>query len=385
MAGNGSDAAGPAGSKNPAGRLRLEDGGTYGNPYGSKGAASASTYGGAYASGERSAPVDPGKQHGEHGATTHDGGRAGSGTNVNVGERVISVVAGGALAAYGLKRKDWLGAAAGVVGGFLVERGTTGHCLAYEALGISSTGAGEDAVTLPRKSDGAQGLRRQHGGAATVDAEKAKKVHQNFTIFGRNPDELYAYWRRLENLPKIFHHLERVEEQDARRSHWVAKAPAGQSVEWDAEIVNDVPGQIIAWRSLPGASVPNAGAVNFRRAPGNRGTEVHVTLDYEPPFGKLGVAVAKLFGEEPSIQVREDLRRYKQLMEAGEIPVSYNPGQGAPPKTTFDAKVNLGETGADLREVQRHAPAAAHQAVHQPPPADQARGANSTMTPKEPR
>ena len=121
------------------------------------------------------------------------------------------------------------------------------------------------------------------------------------------------------------------------------------------------------------------------RTPGERGAEVHVTLDYEPPFGKLGVAVAKLFGEEPSVQVREDLRRYKQLMEAGEIPVSYNPGQGKPPKTTFDAKVNLGETGGDVRGPQQHAVGAAHQAVHAPPPADQMRGTNSTMTSKESR
>ena len=385
MARNGSDAAGPAGSKNPAGRLRFEDGGTYGDPSGAKGAAGSSTYGGAYASGRRSAPVDPDKTHGRHGATTHDGGRAGSGTNLNVAERVISVALGGGLAAYGLKRKDWVGAAAGVVGGFLVERGTTGHCVAYEALGISSVGDGDDAVALPHKEDASGGLTRQHGGTATVDAEKAKKVHQTFTIRGRSPRELYDYWRRLENLPRILRHLESVKELDARRSHWVAKAPAGQTVEWDAEIINDVPGQIIAWRSLPGASVPNAGAVNFREAPGGRGTEVHVSLDYEPPFGKLGVAVAKLLGEEPSVQVREDLRRYKALMEAGEIPVSYNPGQGKPPQTTFDAQVNRGETGGDVRGLQEHAARDPHQAVHQPMPSDQVRGANSTMTPKEPR
>ena len=323
--------------------------------------------------------TDPQKAHGQHGATARDGARDGPEENLNTVERALSVAAGAALAAYGLKRKDWGGLAAGVAGGFLVERGVTGHCVAYDALGLTSVGNDGEAATLPHERDG---VTRQHGGSATVDAKSAKRVIQTFTIFGRHPGELYDYWRKLENLPRILQHLESVTERDARRSHWVAKAPAGQTVEWDAEIINDVPGQIIAWRSLPGASVPNAGAVTFREAPAGRGTEIKVNLEYEPPLGKLGVAVAKLFGEEPSVQVREDLRRYKQLMEAGEIPVSYNPGQGKPPHQTFDAQVNRGKTGGDVREAQQHAAGSAHQAIHQPMPSDQARGANSTLTPK---
>ncbi len=345
--------------------------GTYGAPYG-----------GAYADPYR---ADPEKAHGKHGATAHDGEQDGPDKNLNTVERALSVAAGGALAAYGLKRRDWVGAAAGVVGGFLVERGVTGHCVAYDALGLTSVGDDGDSAALPHHEDGAEGVTRQHGGSATVDAKSAKRVIQTFTIFGRHPGELYDYWRKLENLPRILHHLESVKELDHRRSHWVAKAPAGQTVEWDAEIINDVPGQVIAWRSLPGASVPNAGAVTFREAPAGRGTEIKVNLEYEPPLGKLGVAVAKLFGEEPSVQVREDLRRYKSLMEAGEIPVSYNPGQGDPPHQTFDAKVNRGETGGDVGGLQKKAASDPHQAVHQPMPSDQARGANSTFTQKEPR
>ncbi len=344
--------------------------GTYGAPYG-----------GAYSESHRS---DPNKEHGKHGATAREGEREGSEQNLNTVERALSVAAGGALAAYGLKRRDWAGIAAGVVGGFLVERGVTGHCVAYDALGVTSVGDDGKGAALPHHGEG-EGVARQHGGSATVDAKKAKKVEQTFTIFGRHPGELYDYWRKLENLPRILRHLERVKELDNRRSHWVAKAPAGQTVEWDAEIINDVPGQIIAWRSLPGASVPNAGAVTFREAPGGRGTEIKVVLDYEPPLGKLGVAVAKLLGEEPSVQVREDLRRYKQLMEAGEIPVSYNPGQGKPPQQTFDAKVNRGETGGDVRGLQEKAARDVHQPVHQATPSDQARGSNSTNTPKESR
>ena len=327
--------------------------------------------------------TDPDKRHGRRGATARDGEAEGQDRNVNGVERLLSVAAGGALAAYGLKRRDWGGLAAGVVGGFLVERGVSGHCAVYDAAGLTSTSETGRRFAMPHTADAddAGTLVRQHGGSATVDAKKAKRVVQTFTIFGRMPGELYDYWRRLENLPRILQHLERVEELDARRSRWVAKAPAGQTVEWEAEIINDVPGEVLAWRSLPGASVPNAGAVTFREAPGGRGTEIKVNLEYEPPFGKLGVAVAKLFGEEPSIQVREDLRRYKALMETGEIPVSYNPGQGKPPHATFDARVNRGETGGDVRGLQEDA-RDAHQAVHQPTPSDQARGENSTMTAK---
>ncbi|HEY0779292.1 MAG TPA: SRPBCC family protein [Gemmatirosa sp.] len=348
-----------------------------------------SMYGGAYAgrsngsNGSSGAHerADPEKARGKHGATARAGEPEHAGANVNTIERAVSVAAGAALAAYGLKRKDWGGLAAGVVGGLLVERGVTGHCMAYDALGLTSVD--EDGAALPHKAEG--GVTQQHGGSASVDAKSAKRVIQTFTIFGRMPGELYDYWRKLEHLPRILQHLESVKELDNRRSHWVAKAPAGQKVEWDAEIINDVPGQIIAWRSLPGASVPNAGAVTFRDAPGGRGAEVKVELSYEPPLGKLGVAVAKMLGEEPSVQVREDLRRYKQLLEAGEIPVSENPGQGKRAKHDFDAQVNRGQTGADVLGLQQKAVGDAHQAVHQPMPSDQARGANSTLTPKEGR
>jgi uncharacterized membrane protein len=135
-------------------------------------------------------------------------------------------------------------------------------------------------------------------------------------------EEVYAFWRNFENLPRFMRHLESVTVSGDRRSHWVAKAPAGKSVEWDAEILEDRPNELISWRSLPGADVYNAGTVQFQPASGGRGTEVRVTLEYHPPFGKLGSRIAMLFREEPGQQVYDDLRNFKQVMETGEILLS---------------------------------------------------------------
>jgi uncharacterized membrane protein len=134
-----------------------------------------------------------------------------------------------------------------------------------------------------------------------------------------SPDTVYAAWRDVTRLPEFMYHLEAVTSIDERRSHWVARAPADTTVEWDAEITDDEPGRRIAWRSVEGASVENSGIVEFVPAPGGRGTEVHVALEYWPPGGALGSVVAKLFGEEPDQQVSDDLRRFKQLVETGEI------------------------------------------------------------------
>ena len=134
-----------------------------------------------------------------------------------------------------------------------------------------------------------------------------------------SPEEVYARWRDFERLPTFMYHLESVQVTGDRRSHWVAKAPAGRKVEWDAELVEDVPGSRIAWRSVEDASVENAGSVQFQPAPAAQGTEVRVRLQYEPPGGAVGKIVAKLFGEEPNQQLADDLRRFKQLVETGEI------------------------------------------------------------------
>lgn len=144
------------------------------------------------------------------------------------------------------------------------------------------------------------------------------RTEQHVTI-ARPPEELYTQWRKLENLPQIMSHLEAVTVLDEKRSSWTAKAPLGRSVSWEAEITQDVPGELIAWRSLEGADVKNAGSVTFTKLTHGRGTDLKVVLAYEPPAGKLGAAVAKLFGEEPEMQLREDLRRFKQRMETGEV------------------------------------------------------------------
>lgn len=136
------------------------------------------------------------------------------------------------------------------------------------------------------------------------------------------PAECYAYWRDLARLPTFMKHLERVELRDERRSHWVARAPMGATVEWDAEIVEDVPNERLAWRSVAGAQVANAGVVRFERAPGGRGTVVRVHLRYEPPAGQAGAVIARLFNESPEVQVREDIRRFKRLIETGEVPTT---------------------------------------------------------------
>ncbi|MDF1502082.1 DUF2892 domain-containing protein [Roseisolibacter sp. H3M3-2] len=307
--------------------------------------------------------ADPQKEHGRHGATAHES--RGEGRNVNAVERALSLAAGAWLASMALKRKDWSALALGVAGGALLERGVSGHCPVYGALGVTT--ARDERPT------------RLHGAAATVDAKKAQRIERAMTIHGRGADELYLFWRRLENLPRIFQHLESVTEHDARRSRWVAKAPAGRTVEWEAEIVNEVPGEVIAWKSLPGSQVPNAGSVNFRELPAGRGVEIRVVLEYEPPAGKLGVAVARLFGEEPAIQVREDLRRYKALVEAGELPVSEIPGQGERARVAeFNAQVSRGDTGADLGGFQERAPGEAHEPTHVPTPADAERGINTS-------
>jgi uncharacterized membrane protein len=134
--------------------------------------------------------------------------------------------------------------------------------------------------------------------------------------------EVYAFWRNFENFPRFMRHLESVEVLDDRRSRWVAKAPAGRTVEWEASITEERENELIAWRSLPGADVKNAGRVEFRPAPGNRGTEVRVELEYDPPGGKLGARIAMMFREEPGQQVQDDLRHFKQVMEVGEITLS---------------------------------------------------------------
>jgi uncharacterized membrane protein len=146
---------------------------------------------------------------------------------------------------------------------------------------------------------------------------RAITVRTSITI-KRDPGEVYRFWRRLDNLPLFMRHVDRVSESDGH-SVWRAHGPAKARLEWEAELVADREGERLAWRSLEGATIPNRGAVEFRRAPRDQGTEVHLELGFEPPLGALGASIARLFDEVPEIQFKNDLRRLKQILETGEV------------------------------------------------------------------
>lgn len=152
-------------------------------------------------------------------------------------------------------------------------------------------------------------------------SHKGIHVDRSITV-NRPPDEVYRFWHNFENLPLFMRHLEAVRSDGNGRSHWKAKAPAGMTVEWDAEIVEDVPNEIISWQSLEGSEVNNSGTVRLRPAPRGRGTEIHVHVDYEPPGGRVTAALAQLFREEPGQQIQDDLYAFKQVMETGEVLMS---------------------------------------------------------------
>jgi len=225
--------------------------------------------------------------------------------NLNVGtiERLASVVAGSALVSFGLVRRSWPLSAATIAAGIpLAVRGWSGHCAVYGGLGINTADQTQAAV----------------GG---VPEGKGIKVEEHTTV-NKPVNEVFRFWSNFENLPRFMDHLESVKIHQNGCSHWVAKAPLGTTVEWDAEIADAKVNEFISWRSKPGTSVPNEGTVRFTAGPNDESTEVHVTLKYSPPAGVVGATVAKLFGEEPQIQVADDLRRFKNIMETGEIPTA---------------------------------------------------------------
>lgn len=231
------------------------------------------------------------------------------GVNVGETERWVSAIGGGALALYGLTRGNFPGVALALLGAGAIYRGTTGHCYAYDMLGVNTAGNESDNPNV------------------SVRGGRGVKVEKSLTI-NREPAELFSFWRNFENLPRFMKHLEEVRVTGEGRSHWVAKAPAGTTVEWDAEVYNEKENEMIAWRSLEGSQVDNAGSVHFTPAPGGRGTQVRVVLKYDPPAGVIGAAVARLFGESPAQQIDEDLRRFKQLMEAGEVATTTGQSSG---------------------------------------------------------
>jgi uncharacterized membrane protein len=217
-----------------------------------------------------------------------------------------------------------IGAVWARVGGDVLDLATLGRAMADDDSDRGRLTAATAAVLGVTALDLLTGRRLSRDGGAADGmragprAAKGIVVSQAVTV-AKPRDEVYRFWRDFTNLPRFMEHLEAVQVLDHRRSHWRAKAPAGTAVEWDAEIIEDEPGSRISWRSIQNADVPNTGTVRFRTAPGDRGTEIHVDLRYDPPAGRLGALLAKLFGEEPSQQVKGDLRRLKQVLETGEV------------------------------------------------------------------
>ncbi len=218
--------------------------------------------------------------------------------NVGDTERLLSIAGGALLAGYGLTCRGLTGVLLPVLGGSLILRGLSGTCPGYAALGMSTN------CDADRK-----GVAAGHG----------YKIEESVTV-NKPAGDLFRFWRQLDNLPRFMDHLKEVRMLGGGKSHWVAEGPMGTSVEWDAEVVNERFGELIAWQSLPGSDVNTAGSVHFTPAPGNHGTEVRVELKYDPPAGKLGAWVASLFGEAPGQQVQADLQRFKEMMESGRVP-----------------------------------------------------------------
>jgi len=216
-------------------------------------------------------------------------------TNVGSVERLLSLGIGSALVANGALGKH-LSVLSLVTGGYLLYRAASGNCPGYQLLGVG----------------GPQGLN------AAIPATHGVKVEHAVTV-NAPVDEVYKFWRDFSRLPQFMDHVKSVEVKDSTHSRWTAKGPLGTSVQWDAEIVTDTPNKVIAWRSLPGSDVDTAGSVRFEMAPGGRGTEIHVSLKFDPPGGKLASFVARLFGENPEQTVRGDLMRFKSIVETGEI------------------------------------------------------------------
>jgi uncharacterized membrane protein len=219
---------------------------------------------------------------------------------INVGdtERLLSLLGGSALGLYGLSRLSLGGLALAAVGGSLVYRGVTGHCSLYKALDISTVAP--------------------IGPATSIRAGHGVKVEESILI-NRDAATLWRFWRKLENLGRFMQHLQRVEEIDERRSRWVAHGPLGYDFQWEAEIINEKENELIAWRSVDASEVDTAGSVHFRELPHGRGTEVRISLKYDAHTAQLAAPLARILGRSPRQQIHEDMRRFKQVMETGEV------------------------------------------------------------------
>jgi uncharacterized membrane protein len=226
----------------------------------------------------------------------HLRGRAEHHPSIGALERIAALTTATAVVAYGLSRRTVPGVCLATAATPLVYRGLAGD---WPHLGNGHTAQARTRASL--------------GGDRGIHVRESIRLEQPIA-------EVYRFWRRFENLPRFMNHLEQVTELGSGRSRWVARGPAGTRVAWDAEIINDIENKVIGWQSLPGADIVNAGSVNFDTVRNGRSTQLTVHLQYAPPAGRAGSLVAMIFGREPSQTIREDLRRLKQLLEAGEFP-----------------------------------------------------------------
>jgi uncharacterized membrane protein len=215
-----------------------------------------------------------------------------------------------------LHRNERLATAIG--GAALIVWGAKKLTSEHQPLGAMLATTGASLIWRSARSD----TRIRLAGARGTMVEESVAIN-------RPAAELYEFWHRLERLPEVMPQLLTVERVGHRRSHWVAKGPARWRIEWYADVINDIPNELIAWRTVEGSDVISAGSVHFEPHPGGRGTAVRVKLQYDPPGGKLGAAIASAFGDDPDSVIREGLRRFKQLMETGEIPTTEGQPRGA--------------------------------------------------------
>ena len=219
--------------------------------------------------------------------------------NVGTPERVGSGIAGLALFTLGVKCRGLLGGVLTLLGAYMIHRGVTGRCEGYRRLGIDTAG-----------NNDRRGVPEDVG----VKVDKSIEIR-------RSPMELYHFWHQLTNLPDIMPHVLSVSVEESR-SHWVVAGPLGKQVEWDAEFINEKPGELIAWQSLPGSDVQSAGSVRFDPIDGGQSTRLRVVLEYLPPAGKVGAFIVRLLGSAPEQQLETDLRRFKERMDGGQLGVN---------------------------------------------------------------
>lgn len=218
--------------------------------------------------------------------------------NISNAERRISFALGVTLVLAGANRGKLTGLGLAGLGSALLYRGATGYCHGYQLLGINTA---------------------QHPPSTVISTKQGCQVECSVTI-AQPAADLYAFWRKLDNLPAVLRHLEQVAIIDEQHSRWTAKGPLNIKLTWDAEIINERQNELIAWKSLPGSLVDSAGSVRFTPLSHDRGTVVYVNLRYNPPGGQVSDKLASFFGLDLKSQIEKDLRRFKSLMEAGEAP-----------------------------------------------------------------